>query len=226
MIQLLNSQRSEWAVLAAAALVASLLTVGAEPAAAVTDRADHTTRLSACVGDAAADQQFNDVSAGSVFADAINCIAYYGITRGTGDGSTFSPERDVTRAQMAVFIARAAETAGVDLGDAGEDRFIDIGDTWQEARNAVDRLASEGMIPSGGVFRPDDAITRAEMATFLIGLLSEATDKVSVAPEGRVLLTKGSLTTEADDYFADAHAAVSDPATRSAISALYELGLL
>ena len=44
-------------------------------------------------------------------ADAINCIAYYGITQGTGDGSTYSPEQDVTRAQMAVFIARAAVVA-------------------------------------------------------------------------------------------------------------------
>lgn len=225
MIQLLNKQRSGWAAIAAAALVASLLAVGANAANAVTDRADHTTRLSACVGDATADQSFTDVSSGHVFGDAINCIAYYEITKGTGDGTTYSPNRDVSRAQMAVFIARAAGKAGVDLGDAGEDRFSDLGDTWQEARDAINRLASEGMIPSGGAFRPGDAITRAEMATFLIGLLSKATGKISFDAGGRVLLTKGSLTAEADDYFADAHAAVSSPATRSAISALYELGV-
>ena len=225
MIQLLNKQRSGWAALAAAALVASLLAVGANPATAVTDRADHTTRLSACVGDAATDQLFTDVSAGHVFAGAINCIAYYEITKGTGDGTTYSPSRDVTRAQMAVFIARAVGKAGVDLGDAGQDRFSDLDDTWQEARDAINQLASAGMIPSGGAFRPGDDITRAEMATFLIGLLSKATSKVSVNAGGRVLLTEGSLTAEADDYFADVYAAVSDPATRSAISALYELGV-
>ncbi|MYH71130.1 MAG: S-layer homology domain-containing protein [Acidimicrobiia bacterium] len=225
MIQLLNKQRSGWAVLATAALVAALLAAGANPAAAVTDRADHTTRLSACVGDAAADQMFTDVSPGHVFGGAINCIAYYEITQGTGDGTTYSPNRDVTRAQMAVFVARAAGKAGVEFGDVGEDRFSDIGETWQEARDAINRLASEGMIPSGGTFRPGDAITRAEMATFLIGLLSKATNKVSVDAGGRVLLTTGSVTAEADDYFADVHAAVSDPAIRSAISSLYELGV-
>ena len=116
MIQALKQLRSGWAVFAAGALVASVLAAGAAPAGAVTDRADHATRLSACVGDAAADRMFTDVSAGHVFRNAINCIAYYGITQGTGDGSTYSPEQDVTRAQMAVFIARAAEVASVDLG--------------------------------------------------------------------------------------------------------------
>ena len=222
---LLKIRSSGWAMLAVCALVASVLAVGAVPAGAVTDRADHTTRLSACVGDAATDHLFTDVSASHVFAEAIKCIAYYEITQGTGDGTTYSPSRDVTRAQMAVFIARAAEKAGVDLGDAGQDRFSDIDDTWQEARDAINQLASDGIIPSGGDYRPGDAITRAEMATFLIGLLSKATSKVSVGAGGRVLLTKDSVTAEADDYFADVYAAVSDPATRSAISALYELGV-
>ena len=225
MIQLVRNRRSGWAVLAASALVASVLAAGAIPAGAVTDRPDHATQLSACVGDAAVDQLFTDVSAGHVFGDAINCIAYYEITQGTGDGTTYSPNTDVTRAEMAVFIARAAGKAGVDLGGSGADRFSDISETWQEARDAINRLASAGVIPSGDSFRPDDLITRAEMATFLSGLLAEATGKVSVSADGRVLLTKGSVTAEADDYFADAFAQVSDPFTRSAISALYELGV-
>lgn len=225
MIQPLNKQRSGWAALAAAALIAPFLAVAADSATAVTSRADHTTRLSACVGDAATGQAFIDVPSRHAFAAAINCVAYYGITSGTGDGTTYSPNQDVTRAQMAVFIVRAAGKAGVDLGDVGADRFSDISDTWGEARDAINRLASEGMIPSGGAFRPGDAITRAKMATFLIGLLSKATSKVSFGPGGRVLLTKGSLTTEADDHFVDVHPTVSDPAARSAISALYELGV-
>ena len=225
MIHLAKNHRSSWAVLAAGALVASVLAVAVVPAGAVTDRADHTTRLSACVGDAAADQMFADVSEGHVFRTAINCIAYYEITKGTGDGTTYSPGQDVTRAQMAVFVARAAEKAGVDLGEASDTGFNDIEDVWGEAQDAINRLASNEMIPTGSTFRPNDDITRAEMATFLIGLLSKATSKVSFDAGGRVLLTTGSITAQADDYFADAHAAVSDPATRSAISALYELGV-
>lgn len=41
-----------------------------------------------------------------IFEDDINAIAAAGISVGTGTG-TYSPDADVTRAQMATFIARA-----------------------------------------------------------------------------------------------------------------------
>ncbi len=217
MIQLVRKPGPGWGVLAAGALVASLLAAGAAPAAAVTDRADHATRLSACAGDAAADRMFSDVSQGHAFRSAINCIAYYGITRGTGDGATYSPERDVTRAQMAVFIARAAGVAGVDLAAAGDDRFDDIDDTWAEAADAINRLASAGIIPSGGAYRPDDAVTRAEMAVFLIGLLLEAAPHVTRDSSGTILLGSAGSRSAADDRFPDADGAEA--------AALYELGV-
>jgi len=171
---------------------------------------------------------FTDVSDMHAFKDAINCIAYYGITNGTGDGSTYSPNQEVTRAEMAVFIARAAEKAGVDLGDAMSAGFTDIGDAWAEAQDAINRLASKGMISSGSAFRPDDAITRAEMASFLIGLLVKASPDVTTSSTGTLQLsgtTPGSTTTAADwNYFGDARSSV--PAANDAeISALYELGV-
>ena len=154
---------------------------------------------------------------GHVFRDAINCIAYYDITQGTGDGSTYSPNRDVTRAQMAVFVARFAEKAGVDLDDAAGAGFSDIADTWPEAQDAINGLAAKGMIPAGGAFRPDDDITRAEMASFLIGLLVEAAPDVRKDSQGTILLGAGSSTSVADDYFADVN--------NAEISAIYELGV-
>ena len=217
MIQTRKKSLPGRAVLAVGALVASVLAAGAVPAAAVTDRADHATRLSACVGDAAGDRMFSDVSAGHVFRDAINCVAYYGITRGTGDGSTYSPDQDVTRAQMAVFIARAAEVASVDFGPVRDAGFDDIDDAWAEAQDAINRLASKGMIASGGAFRPGDAITRAEMATFLIGLLVEAAPDVTRDSSGAILLGVAGSRSVADDRFPDASGAE--------IAAIYELGV-
>ena len=217
MTQTRKKSLSGRAVLAVGALIASVLAAGVAPAAAVTDRADHATRLSACVGDAAADQMFSDVSEGHVFRGAINCVAYYGITRGTGDGSTYSPDQDVTRAQMAVFIARAAEVAGVDLGSAGDAGFDDIDDAWAEAQDAINRLALKGMIASGGAYRPGDAITRAEMATFLIGLLVEAAPDVTRDSSGAILLGVAGSRSAADDRFPD----TGDPE----IAAIYELGV-
>ena len=222
-VQPVRRRCSGWGVLAVGALVASVLAVAVVPAGAVTDRADHTTRLSACVADAAQDRMFSDVSEGHAHRAAINCVAYYGITQGTGDGSTYSPGDEVTRAEMAVFIARAAKAAGVALG-SGIGGFNDIGGIWAEARDAIDGLGSRGMIRSGGDFRPHDAITRAEMASFLIGLLDKAAPNVAVDSSGAIRLGPAGSRTEADDYFADARASVH--ATNDAeISALYELGV-
>ena len=223
MVQPMRRRRLGWGVLAVGALVASVLAAGAVPAGAVTDHADHTTRLSACVADAAEDRMFSDVSADHAFKDAINCIAYYRVTQGTGDGSTYSPNQKVTRAEMAVFVARAATAAGVALG-SGIGGFNDIGGIWAEARDAIDGLASRGMIPSGGDFRPSDSITRAEMATFLVGLLAKAAPNVTIESSGAILLGATGSRAEADDYFADARASVH--ATNDAqISAIYELGV-
>ena len=220
-------------MLAAGALVASLLAVVASPVGAqdpYSDKADNSTKLSACVGPAVEDQMFTDVSDAHYFKDAINCVAYYGITNGTDDdNSVYSPNRHVTRAEMAVFIARAAKVAGVDLGDAMDEGFTDIGDVWAEAQDAINRLASKDMIAAGGAFRPGDDITRAEMASFLIGLLVKASPTVSTnSSTGALQLagaTPGSVTTSSDwNYFEDARSAV--PAANDAqISALYELGI-
>ena len=209
-------------------MVASLLAVGTSPVGAQSlpnDKADNKSLTSACVGDATDDHMFTDVSDGHDFKDAINCIVYYGITNGTGDGSTYSPGRDVTRAEMAVLIARAAGVAGVDVG-SGSGGFSDIGGVWQEAQDAINALAAKGMIPAGGEFRPRDAITRAEMATFLIGLLVQGAPNVRETNQGELNLYKGSTRTTADhwDWFADARALV--PAESDGeISALFELGV-
>jgi len=240
-------------VLAAGAMVASLLAVGAGPVGAdhpdtANLRGDKAPGVapwnvgpvwpwtSACVGHALDDHMFTDVSDMHAFKDAINCIAYYGVTNGTGDGSTYSPNQDVNRAEMAVFIARAATAAGVDLG-SGSGGYTDIGDIWQEAQDAINQLGAKGMIPAGGAFRPGDAITRAEMATFLFGLLLEGSPIVSLADKANInrpctgvsetceiLLGDGAQAEPVDDWFPDARD--SEPLeVDKHISALWELGV-
>ena len=253
MPQLVKKRRSGWAVLAATTLVASLLavasgTAGADHPNTANLRGDKAPGVapwntgpvwpwtSACVGDALDDHMFADVSEGHAFGDAINCIAYYGVTNGTGDGSTYSPNDDVSRAEMAVFIARAATAAGVDLG-SGSGGYTDIGDVWQEAQDAINQLGAKGMIPAGGAFRPDDDITRGEMATFLFGLLLEASPIVSLADKDNInrpcagvsetceiLLGDGAQAAPVNDWFPDARD--SEPLeVDKHISAMWELGV-
>ena len=81
-----DAQRPGWAVLAAGALVASILAVGATPVAATERSPDQQAIWKACLGPAMADQGFTDVSMDSVHYDNINCLAHYGITHGQDGG--------------------------------------------------------------------------------------------------------------------------------------------
>ena len=50
---------------------------------------------------------FKDVAASSDYAKAISWAVEQGVTKGTGDGSTFSPEDTCTRGQIVTFLYRA-----------------------------------------------------------------------------------------------------------------------
>ncbi|MXZ52926.1 MAG: hypothetical protein F4Z34_07065 [Acidimicrobiaceae bacterium] len=212
-------------MLAAGALVASLLAVGASPAGAATDTADHEAKTGACVGDALSDQMFTDVSDMHAFKDAINCIAYYGITNGTGDGSTYSPNDTVSRWQMALFIARAAGPAGLTLDAAMDEGFADIGDAPAGAHDAINQLAAAGIMAgkSATMYDPNGTVSRADMAVILVNMLAQASPAVTIDKTGAIKLGAAG-TAEANDYFPDARA--SQPrATDARISAAYELGI-
>ena len=75
---------------------------------------DWGANWSACVASAGTyDAMFSDVSEGNVHASDINCIAYYGITIGMGDG-TYAPEQNVSAFEMGLFVERAADLMGAD----------------------------------------------------------------------------------------------------------------
>ena len=187
-------------MLAAGALVASLLAVGAGPAAALDEdsKANKKAATSACVGDAANDQMFPDVSEGHAFRDAINCLAYYGVTVGYGDG-TFRPNVDVTRFQMVLFMERAAGIAGADAEDV-------VGD-----------FAETG----------SDPVNRGDMALLIARLLAAATTKEStpnVTNNADGTFAVSGVETKDWDYFADSRRS-QNRVHDSAASALYELGV-
>ena len=196
MPQPVTKRRSGTSILAAGALVASLLAVGARPAAAVETVADHATPVTACIGDALTDRMFSDVSQGHVFRDAINCLAYYGVTVGYGDG-TYGPSRNVTRFEMVLFMERSARVAGADPATVVAD------------------FATTG----------SDPVNRADMALLIARLLASATNndsRVNVVLESDGTFTVGGA--EPDDSFIDSRQ--RQPRTKdSAASALFELGV-
>ena len=69
-------------------------------------------RLWRKLGNACSDAPAPFIDVGGSFAeDDIVCIYHIGVTRGTGDGTTYSPGQLVTREQMAAFLARFWDAA-------------------------------------------------------------------------------------------------------------------
>lgn len=103
-------------------------------------------------------QTFDDVS--GIHAEAIEALADSGITDGCAPGR-YCPDDPVTRAQMASFLTEA-------LGLAPEPApFSDV--AGSEHDGAIGAIAAAG-ITSGCApdrYCPDDAVTRAQMASFL-----------------------------------------------------------
>lgn len=116
---------------------------------------------------------FDDVPDGHTFAGDIAWLASAGITRGCNppDNTRYCPDAAVTRAQMASFLVRA-----LDLPKGGDpERFADVIAT-NVHRDDIARLALAGITrgcnpPDNTRYCPDAAVTRAEMATFLVRAL-------------------------------------------------------
>ena len=233
MPQLIKKRRSSWALLVVGSLIASFLAVGATPVAAaeaITDgnmaeNQSYKPSTSACVGAATESaSDFSDVSDDNVHREAITCLKYYGVTQGTGDGSTYEPGAAVTRTQMARFIRRVAGVAGVNVTNVLGD-FEDVANAGYEATQKD---------PSEEGYKADNYIQRHEMASLISRLLIEATGESSPynveldADTSKLKITVTSSDTEVlqddFDYFEDSRNSVPR-AVDSAISLLYELGV-
>ena len=153
---------------------------------------------SACVGDAMSDMMFSDVSEMSTFRGDINCLAYYGVTIGYGDG-TFRPENDVSRSEMVLFMERAAGIAGTD------------------AEAVVGDFAMSG----------SDPVNRGDMALLIARLLVSATNDespINVKNDDDGTFMVDGVDAKDWDYFADSRR-LQNRVSDSAASALYELGV-
>ena len=111
---------------------------------------------------------FLDVLASSFGAGYIEQFFRDGITGGCGGGN-YCPDGFVTRAQMAIFILRARYGAGYEPPSATGQVFTDVRATDFGAAY-IEQFSREG-ITSGcglGIFCPNDVVTRAQMAVFLV----------------------------------------------------------
>lgn len=106
---------------------------------------------------------FHDVTTDHPHYAGIAAVAAAGIAEGRTDGS-FRPSNDVTRGQMASFLARALELTPLD----GQS-FSDVGRDHPHYGN-IEALADAGITlgRGDGTYRPDNPVTRGQMASFLV----------------------------------------------------------
>ncbi len=118
----------------------------------------------------AAAEVFSDVADDNPHADGIAWVAAADITTGFQDG-TFGPNLEVTRAQMATFLVRASN----DLEPATDPPpFPDVAPDNVHAPSIA--AVAEAEITTGfqdGTFGPNQQVTRAQMATFLVRASSD-----------------------------------------------------
>jgi Domain of unknown function (DUF4397)/S-layer homology domain len=109
------------------------------------------------------DGRFSDDNS-SVHANNIDLIALLGITKGCNppENSQFCPDREVTRGEMAAFLARA-----LNLPATSNDYFPD--DSGSTFEGDINALAEAGIAKgnSDGTYGPDDYLTRGQTAAFL-----------------------------------------------------------
>lgn len=105
---------------------------------------------------------FTDVQETSPYYDAILWAAETGVTNGTS-ASTFSPDAPCTRAQLAVFLWRAA---GEPKPALAEQQFMDVTDPSAYYYGAVQWAAEKDMW-GFGTFAPHAVCTRLDAVFFL-----------------------------------------------------------
>jgi len=126
-------------------------------------------------------RSFEDVATASPFYAFIETLLHHGITGGCG-GTGFCPSTATTRDQMAVFVLLAKEGPGYVPPSCGTPRFADVpaGDPFCRF---IEELARRGVVSGcgGGNYCPTAAVTREQMAVFVLRALDPALDPPACA---------------------------------------------
>ena len=113
--------------------------------------------------------KFTDVKADAYYAPYVNWAAQNGIVEGV-TATTFAPDSNINREQMAVIMANYAKKLGYDLPKTLQAvTFADNAQISSWAKNAVRTMQQAGILSgkNGNKFDPKGTATRAEVATIL-----------------------------------------------------------
>lgn len=131
---------------------------------------------------------FSDVPKGCWAANYIGYMQQFGIITGYSDGS-FRPDAPVTRAEFAAIASRFEKLT------EGSKSFTDVPDTYWAARY-INFAATRGWVTgySDGTFKPENTITRAEVAAVTCRLLERSADQSYIRSHLNELRTFSDMT--------------------------------
>lgn len=131
---------------------------------------------------------FSDVPKGYWAANYIGYMQQFGIITGYSDGS-FRPNAPVTRAEFAAIASRFEKLT------EGSKSFTDVSDTYWAARY-INFAATRGWVTgySDGTFKPENTITRAEVAAVTCRLLERSADQSYIRSHLKELRTFSDVT--------------------------------
>lgn len=131
---------------------------------------------------------FSDVPKGCWAANYIGYMQQFGVITGYSDGS-FRPDAPVTRAEFAAIASRFEKLT------EGSKSFTDVPDTYWAARY-INFAATRGWVTgySDGTFKPENPITRAEVAAVTCRLLERSADQSYIRSHLKELHTFADMT--------------------------------
>ena len=138
--------------------------------------------------DKAYSNTFSDVPKGCWAANYVGYMQQFGVITGYSDGS-FRPDAPVTRAEFAAIASRFEKLT------EGSKSFTDVPDTYWAARY-INFAATRGWVTgySDGTFKPEDPITRAEVAAVTCRLLERSADQSYIRSHLKGLRTFSDVT--------------------------------
>lgn len=155
---------------------------------------------------------FSDVPKGYWAANYIGYMQQFGIITGYSDGS-FRPDAPVTRAEFAAIASRFEKLT------EGSKSFADVPDTYWAARY-INFAATRGWVTgySDGTFKPENTITRAEVAAVTCRLLERSADQNYIRSHLNELRTFSDMTESHWAYWYAMEAANGHDYTKSGSS--------
>ncbi|MGI6025473.1 MAG: S-layer homology domain-containing protein [Candidatus Scatomorpha sp.] len=126
---------------------------------------------------------FTDLAAGAWYEDAVAYVYRHDLMSGFSE-DTFGPNAALSRAQLCQILynmeGRPAVTGGSSFSDLADGAWYTDAVTWAASQGIVDGYG-------GGLFGPDDNITREQLASILYRYAQARGDDVSVGEDTNIL---------------------------------------